>query len=148
MPGERDLRESIGRLFARQRLAVLSTQATGQPHGNLVAFASTDDLALLLFATRRDTAKYRRLRAEPRAALLVDDRSNREADFQEAVAVTALGTARDAEASERARFLDLYLARHPSLFGFATAPDCALLWVEVERYLVSGFREVEELRLR
>jgi hypothetical protein len=44
MPRSNDIRDSVGRLFAMQKLAVLSTQSRGQPCGNLVAFASTEDL--------------------------------------------------------------------------------------------------------
>lgn len=143
-----DLRETIGRLLSAQKLAVLSTQEDGQPCGNLVAFAATEDLGQLLFATRSDGGKYRRILREPRVALLADDRSNREADFQEAVAITALGPARIVPADERPRLLERYLSRHPSLRSFASAPECVLLCIDVERYLVSGFQDVEELRLR
>lgn len=148
MAGPADLRESIGRLLSAQKLAVLSTQEGGQPFGNLVAFAATDDLGQLLFATQTDGSKYRRILREPRVALLADDRSNRETDFQEAVAVTALGRARRLSAEERQRLVERYLSRHPSLRSFVSAPDCVLLCVDVERYLVSGFRDVEELKLR
>lgn len=143
-----DLRESIGRLFSAQRLAVLSTQEDGQPCGNLVAFAATEDLGQILFATRIDGSKYRRILREPRVALLVDDRSNRETDFQEAVAVTAVGRARVASAHERQWLVERYLSRHPSLRSFASAPECVLLCVDVEKYLVSGFQDVAELKLR
>ena len=145
---QRDLRSIVGRLLATQELAVLSTHANGQSYGNLVAFASTGDLGHLVFATCRATSKFRRLLAEPKVSLLVDNRSSGEADFQEGIAVTALGETRIADGPARASLVEFYLSRHPSLSTFVEEPDCVLLCVEVERYLVSGFREAAELRLQ
>ena len=44
-------------LFASQGLAVLSTHDHGQPYCNLVAFASSEDIRHLVFATTRATRK-------------------------------------------------------------------------------------------
>ena len=38
------VKQLLSDLFSSQRLAVLSTQESGQPYSNLVAFAQTDDL--------------------------------------------------------------------------------------------------------
>ena len=77
-------------LFASQKLAVLATQSGGQPHGCLVAFAYTTDLKNLMFATRRDTRKFQDIEKSPLVAMLVDNRSNGEEDFHE-----AMGTAHE-----------------------------------------------------
>jgi nitroimidazol reductase NimA-like FMN-containing flavoprotein (pyridoxamine 5'-phosphate oxidase superfamily) len=132
-------------LFARQRLAVLSTSGEGQPYSSLVAFAPTPDLRHLLFATLRSTRKFANLMENPRVALLVDDRSNRETDLREALAVTATGQAREMTGlSERRALLAEYLTRHPSLEVFASDPNCALVSVRVEAYfVVSRFQHVE-----
>lgn len=143
-----ELRELIGTLLATQKFGVLSTLSGGQPYGNLVAFGATEDLRLLLFATGADTGKYRRILDEPRVALLVDDRSNREEDFRQGIAVTALGEARLAPTPDRDALVRRYLAKHPSLAGFVGGAQCAFFCVDVERYLVSGFRDVKELGMR
>ncbi len=62
----------IRELLVSQRLAVLSTQDHGQPYINLIAFAATDDLKYLYFATNRATRKYANLMADSRASLLID----------------------------------------------------------------------------
>jgi hypothetical protein len=65
------------------------------------------------------------------------------------MAVTALGRAAEIEDNERASFLDLYLSKHNHLRAFATAPTCALVKVDVERYeVVNRFQQVLELRVR
>jgi nitroimidazol reductase NimA-like FMN-containing flavoprotein (pyridoxamine 5'-phosphate oxidase superfamily) len=133
-------------LFRTQGLAVLSTQGGGQPYSSLVAFAATPDLRELLFATTRATRKFHNLAAEPRVSLLVDNRSNREADFQEAMAATAVGRAREVDDSDLVALRDLHLAKHPSLGAFLAAPDCALIRVQVEAYyLVQRFQDVQIL---
>lgn len=138
--------EKIRGLFVSQQLAVLATSQGGQPYTSLVAFAFSDDLRQLFFATTRATRKFANLQAEPRVSLLIDNRSHRSDDFREAIAVTALGRAQEVNGSERQALLDLYLTRNTGLKEFATAPTCALLQVEVTRYsLVSRFQNVVEI---
>jgi len=135
----------IRELFASQGLAVLATQGGGQPHTSLVAFAATDDLRHLIFATERDTRKFANLAADPRVALLVDDRSHRAADLVEATAVTATGRARDAQGKDRERLAGLLLRKHPALKPFVAEPGCALVAVTVEAYqVVTRFQSVVE----
>jgi len=138
----------IKNLVESQKLAVLSTQNHGQPYSNLVAFAATEDLQYLLFATTRATRKYANLMADPRVAVLVDNRKNDLADFTEAAAFTALGKAWELQGAERQRFLAVYLEKHPNLKDFVAAPTCALLRVKVDKYIVvSRFQEVTELQI-
>jgi nitroimidazol reductase NimA-like FMN-containing flavoprotein (pyridoxamine 5'-phosphate oxidase superfamily) len=89
--GTEDLRATLRDLLMSQRLAVLATQVDKHPYTSLVAFAATEDLRLLVFATDRATHKFANLSANPGVAMLVDDRSHREADLSEATAVTATG---------------------------------------------------------
>ena len=136
-------------LFASQRLAVLATQNRRQPYGNLVAFMATDDLKHLLFATTRATRKYANISRNPRIAMVMDNRSNQEADFHQAAAVTATGVVKEVEGSERERFQKLYLLRHPYLKEFVSSPTCALLKMEVETYyVVNRFQNVMELHIK
>lgn len=141
------LRERVRELVAAQRLAVLATQAEGRPYASLVAFAATEDLEGVLFATARGTRKYRNLAACPRVALLIDSRSNRESDLRDATAVTAVGVTRECAGDQRDQWSALLLGRHPSLAAFLATPDCALFRVAVEAYtLVSHFEQVAEFR--
>ena len=138
-----EFRDQLKQLFASQQLAVLATDAGGRPYTSLVAFAATEDQTRLIFATTRATRKFSNLMENPHVSLLIDSRSNQVADFRNAVAVTALGTAAEVVDAERARLLALYLARHPHLASFAKAPSCALLQVSVRQYyLVSRFQNV------
>ena len=131
--------KSLRDLFESQNLAVLATENAGQPHNCLVAFAYTTDLKHLLFATRRDTRKFQDIVRNPLVAMLIDNRSNGEADFKQAVAVTAKGSAHELSPDEMDRWADYYLNKHPYLGAFLNDGNVALLKIEVNEYLVARF---------
>ena len=143
------LKKFLKDLFSSQRLAVLATQSKRQPYGNLVAFMATDDLKHLLFATTRATRKYANISKNPRVSMVVDNRSNQEADFHQAAAVTATGVVKEVEESEKEPLLRLYLSGHPYLKDFVSSFTCALLKMNVETYyVVRQFQNVMELHIR
>jgi hypothetical protein len=139
----------VRELLDSQRSAVLATiQPGGQPYLSLMACAASPDLKQLILATERQTHKYANLMAEPRVALLIDNRSNVPTDTEEAVAITVIGRAAEARPAERDTLFPLFLAKHPHLEDFATSPTCALIKVQVETYVVvQRFQEVREVRM-
>jgi nitroimidazol reductase NimA-like FMN-containing flavoprotein (pyridoxamine 5'-phosphate oxidase superfamily) len=140
--------EVLRELFARQRLGVLATHGPGHPYASLVAVRADDDLRHLYFTTTRATRKFHFLSADPHVAMLVDSRSDDDLDFHGAVAVTAVGTARELEGDERTAQLEAFLRRHPHLRPFASAPTSALVELTVQTYyLVSRFQNVTELHM-
>ena len=142
------LRQLIRTLLDTQIQAVLATQHQRQPYTSLMAFAVTPDLRRIVFATYRATRKYANLLANPRAALLIDNRCNDSADYRNAVAISAQGTVHEVDVDRRTELLNLYLGKHPRLRDFVTAADCALLQLDVQcYYVVSRFQNVDELRL-
>ncbi len=143
------VRSAIESLFADQRLAVLSTcGADGHPYASLVCVVAEADLAGIHFATTRATRKFANLAAEPRAALLVENSRNRQADIYEAMAVTAIGTVQEVDGAAAETIRALYRQRHPQLEAFVAAPSTALLRLAVKRYyLVNRFQKVMELHV-
>ena len=139
----------IRQLLASQKLAVLSTRTPeGQPYASLVAFAATQDLRHILFATPKTTRKYVNLTEEPRVCLLIDNRSNQESDIHQAAAATILGVAEPAGNTD-ASFSRLYLSKHPYLEDFLRSPTCAWIRVTVDCYnLVRSFQKVMKLYMR
>ena len=137
--------ETIRTLLETQRLGVLSTQCKGHPYASLVAFGYSDDLSLLFFATPRSTRKYDNITADDRVAMLIDTRSNKEADFHEARAVTVTGRAHEASGADAFPLKEIYLTSHPYLTDFLNAPTCAFMVMKVQRYtLVEQFQNVTE----
>ena len=138
--------EILRELLASQLLGVLGTHHDGEPYTSLVGFAATADLSRLLFATGRATRKHANLVADSRASMLVDNRTNRPADFTQASAATAVGLVEEITADERPTFDALFLAKHPHLESFVRSPSCALLRLQVSVYMVvTRFQHVIEL---
>jgi len=136
-------------LLKFQQLGVLGTRHKGQPYGSLVAFAATPDLKNLVFATTRATRKFANLQGDSRVSMVLDNRSNRVADFRKAVAATALGQAKETKGKGRKKFAKMYLAKHPHLREFVASPTCALVVIRVRvYYVVWRFQNVFELRLK
>lgn len=135
-------------LLASEPLGVLSTQGREGPHASLVAFAASEDLGEILFASPRTTRKFTNLMWSARAAFLVDNRSNTPADFHNATAARATGTVEEIPHHEKEAFLGPYILRHPHLVDFVHAPTCALMRLRVESYsVVRRFQEVVEIQV-
>jgi heme iron utilization protein len=138
-----ELSEAIGSLLSSQKLAVLATYDDDQPYTSLVAFAASSDLRLIYFATSRSTRKFANLARNHRVSMLIDNRSNQQRDFEEAIAATALGSVTEIQKGEPAY---VYLRKHPHLKDFVESPGTAFLQMAVERYyVVSRFKNVMEL---
>jgi heme iron utilization protein len=143
------VKKDLKKVLQSQPLAVLATHHKGQPYASLVAFASGSDLRSLYFATTRSTRKYANLSADPRVAILVDNRSNKASDFRWAMAATATGRAGEMSPRKRETALDLYLAKHPHLKDFVRSPTCALCEIRVETFfVVTRFQSVVEVHIR
>jgi nitroimidazol reductase NimA-like FMN-containing flavoprotein (pyridoxamine 5'-phosphate oxidase superfamily) len=146
---EEDTRRLVEALLRSQRFGVLSTTAETGPYASLIAFWAADDLSHIVFATMRATRKFNYLITHPRVALLFDNRSNREVDVREAMAVTATGTARElSDRSAVSAASEAYLSKHPHLAGFLASPGCVLVRVVVDTYyVVTHFQSVVELHM-
>ena len=151
-PMDKDIskvKRNLRKLLRSQPLAVLATQNQGQPYASLVAFASSDDLKSLYFATIRSTRKYANLSGDSRVAMLVDNRSNNASDFRLAMAATATGTAVEVAPREMERALDRYIEKHPHLSDFVHSPTCALCKIRVQTFfVVTRFQSVVDFHVR
>ena len=143
------LKQRLAGLLRGETLGVLSTCGGKQPYASLVAFAATDDLSHIVFATPRPTRKYANLAANARVAMLIDSRSNQASDFRKAMAATAVGTVREVRKAKNSRLLRLYATKHPQLEDFVWSPTCAVLDISVDSYyVVERFQHVTELNLK
>lgn len=136
----------LGSLFHQQLHMVLATHDGTAPYTSLMAFAAAPSLDCLYFVTSRATRKYGNMAANDQVSALIDNRSNRSADFQSALAVTALGRAKELMGEDKNAPLSLFLQRHPELEPFCLAPSSALMALAVRRFiLVNRFDEVHLL---
>jgi general stress protein 26 len=151
MTTRKHLEEEITELLLTQKLAVLATQSSeGAAYASLIAFAATDDLQKIVFATPKATRKFANISHNPKVSLLIDDRSNNEKDFHDAQAVTVMGVIdRVADDKSQNELASLYLRKHPYLADFLHSPSTAFIIISaLSYYLVSRFQEVMELHIR
>ena len=135
-------------LLETQKYAVLATDNHGQPYTSLMAFSVTEDLQSFILMTERGRLKYENLMANPRVAIMIDNRENLGSDLEEAMAVTAQGLAEEIAGKARDEWRAFCLARHPALQAFADSPGCALIRIKVTSYvIVRRFQEVIEWRI-
>ena len=130
----------LKKFLKSQRLAVIATQTQNNiPYTNLIAFSQTELENELLFGTLRNTSKYRNIIINNKVSILFDNRANSVSDFQNAITITAIGTAHEVD---KQQYQDKFLAKHPNLGNFIQNKDCALMLINVEKYiLIENFQE-------
>jgi nitroimidazol reductase NimA-like FMN-containing flavoprotein (pyridoxamine 5'-phosphate oxidase superfamily) len=133
-----------------ERHAVLATVFQGKPYTSIVAFALTKDMKGALFATPKNTRKYKNLLKNKHVALLIDNRKNEDRAYAGSESVTILGTAQTVRRGKRWEELYHILVRkHPALEEFFKAPSTALILIEATSCLhVSHFQVISEWRAR
>ena len=143
MNAQQDIQARVEAALQARRFAVLATERDGQPHSSLVAITPMVGLGELLFATYRDTRKYRNLASNSKVSVFVDGRRTdvpglAGAGTLDGFVLTALGQAREVDAAEREALRVAHLQRHPDLEAFHGSPDCAPGRDTVETYQVVG----------
>ena len=144
----RELERHLRDMAVKQLFAVLSTVGKEQPYASLVAFAATQDLSSIYFATSRSTRKFNNLEGNPRAAMLIDNRSNRVSDLRQAAAATAVGRVEEIGSDLKGAFEEIFLAKQPHMGDFLSSSNTACLCLRVDTYyVVSRFQSVFEFRV-
>jgi nitroimidazol reductase NimA-like FMN-containing flavoprotein (pyridoxamine 5'-phosphate oxidase superfamily) len=149
-PGQQagELEEHLREMLATQLFGVLSTVGGDQPYASLVGFAASDDLSRIYFATSRSTRKFNNLELNPRAAMLIDNRSNQAADLRRAAAATALGRVEEIGPADKEEFEKVFQAKQTHFHDFLSSPNTARLYLEVKTYyVVSRFQNVFEFQV-
>lgn len=141
---EKTLEEMIREMCEGESFAVLATQGSGQPYASLIGFATSADLAHLVFATPRQTRKYALLEKNNQVALLIDNRSSQLNNINDLSALTITGKGSILSLPEEIdKWGELLTDKHPYLADFLASSDTAIVVVEVHQYLyVRKFQEV------
>jgi len=113
-----------------------------------VAFATSDGLGSIFFATRKDSTKFYNLLNNPCVSMLIDDRKNLSSDLKNARAVSAEGEAKDVK-EKRDEIKKYLIKKHPELAGFLNEPNCELFELEINKYFyVDNFDNKKVLKLK
>jgi len=125
-------------------LGVLATEGDGQPHASLVAVTPMNECLELVFATYRNTGKYKNLIKNGKVAILFENRSTKSLKQTDVIVITAFGYAKEADKAVSDSVLNAHLLRHPELESFLSASDCAIFQVKVNAYqIVAGIDDVK-----
>ncbi len=137
--GDVNVPERLRLLDKKQLHAALATVSSDQPYTSLVAYALTHDLDGALFATPRETSKYKNIMNNRNVSLLIDTRSNSSKGYMQSEAVTILGIAAPVRRGRRWEELaSLFIKKHPQLEGFLNAPSTTLVFVSFRKVLHAG----------
>ena len=147
MSGSSVTKGLLKKIAGTQRFAVLATLTNQQPYSNLVTFTVSDDLRHIVFATNRDTQKYRNILSNNQVAMLIDNRRNSQSDLTEALAITALGSASELDGDRSDKLVQSHLNRHPYMAEFLKRRDTAIISIIVTDYILARFDGVKRIRV-
>ena len=140
------LKNKIKELLDQQKLGVLATQGEKYPYNSLVAYAFSEDLRYIFFATMKHTRKYDNIMKHHYVSMLIDSRTNDVTDFKDAVALTVMAKMENTTLLE---YRGLYLNRFPHLKDFIEDPNTTIMTLKVDKYIyVQRFQEVLELEIK
>ena len=140
------MKEKISSLFKEQRFAVIATQGENEPYTNLVTFLADEGLKKIYFPTSKNTKKYENLSANSKISILIDNRGNRPKDIENAMTVSAVGKTCETSNEE---IIDVFLRKHPYLRDFVNSSDCAMIEIDVEKYIVvDNFQNVNIINFK
>jgi uncharacterized pyridoxamine 5'-phosphate oxidase family protein len=126
-------------LNKNQHFGVLATNDSGKPYTSLISFAIAPDLKRVIFATPKDTSKYKNILNTKEVAILIDNRSSTQKKLMATEAVTIIGTARYVRGGKlRDELAAVYLKKHPDLKDFIKSDTTALILVEATRCIHVG----------
>jgi len=98
----------------------------------------------LIFATYRNTRKYRNLAHNGKVAVLIESININRSGRQESFVLTAFGQVEEIERIEKNIVFKAHLERHPELSSFMKSEDCSLVRIKVDTYqVVRGIDDVE-----
>lgn len=130
--GAAEIPKQLKTFDKNEPFAVLATNDGGKPYTSLISFALTPDLRQVIFATPRNTRKFKNITAKRDVALLVDNRSKRKKGFMGTEAITVTGTA---TTIRRGRvwieYAGIFLKKHPELEEFVNASTTALIIIDI-----------------
>ena len=137
------IKEYIEGFIKTSRFAVLATEGDGQPHTSLVAITPFGSLRQLIFATYRNTRKYRNLANNCKVAVLIEGTHVNMKGLNEIVVLSIIGYTEEIRITDNEAAYQAHLKRHPEMESFMLSPDCALILVTAQSYqVVNGIDDV------
>jgi hypothetical protein len=138
------LKEFIEGALQTSQFAVLATEGKGQPHASLIAITPFAGFRQLIFATYRNTLKYRNLIHNSKVAVLIEGRDVNLKDPNGSIVLTIIGHTEEISIAENEAAYQAHLKRHPKMKSFMLSSDCALITVIAQSYqIVNGIDDIK-----
>jgi len=145
---EPETRRTLEGILNWQRSGTLATSFMDIPLCSQMAFAADADLRNLIIVTPRQTTKYDNMSANPNVSFLISTAVNSPTDPATARAVRATAFATELDGERRHLAVNLFIARHPDLAGFASDQSSAVMELKVDGYdLIDNFQHVTHISL-
>jgi hypothetical protein len=129
-----EINEYIEGILKSKRLAVLATEGDGQPHASLIAITPYERFRQLIFATYRNTLKFRNITNNKKVAVLFESSDIVIKGLHKRIVLTIIGHAE--EISRDGIAFQAHAKEHPEMESFMLSSDCALILVIAQSYQV------------
>lgn len=130
-----ELKQSIKNLLNTESFAVLCTQTSGQLHTCLITYAVSEDYRTLIFATEKNTQKFKNIATCEEIQLLIDDREQHPGNVNEINALTITGTPAIPHTPEDIEKWKTFLTnKQPDIKNFTNNPETAIILVNISDY--------------
>ncbi len=141
------LKEYIEAVLKTSNFAVLATEGNGQPHTSLIAITPVENYRQIIFATYRNTLKYRNLSANNKVAVLIEGEYFNREGLKVSVVLTITGHTEEISISGDEASYQSLLNRHPDMESFILSPDCVLIRVIAHSFqVVHGIEDTSWIR--
>jgi nitroimidazol reductase NimA-like FMN-containing flavoprotein (pyridoxamine 5'-phosphate oxidase superfamily) len=130
------IKEKIRTVIQTSGFAVLATEGNGQPHTSLIAITQFGNFNQIIFATYRNTLKYRNLSHNNKVAVLIEGEYFNLKGLKESVVLTIIGHTEEISKAGNEAPYQAHLKRHPEMESFMLSPDCVLIRVIARSYQV------------
>ena len=130
------IKESIEGILKTIGFAVLATEGNGQPHASLIAITPLGSCKQLVFATYRNTLKYRNIENNSKVAVLFVSEGLNKEDLRESTVLTINGYIKEIGTADNEAAYQAHLTRHPEMESFMLSSDCVLIRVIARSYQV------------
>lgn len=130
------IREYIEAVLKTSGFAVLATEGNGQPHTSLIAITPFGNFRQIIFATYRNTLKYRNISGNNKVAVLIEGGYFNMKGLKESIVLTIIGHTEEISITGNEAPYQAHLKRHPEMESFMLSSDCALIRVIARSYQV------------
>ncbi len=127
--------EKIREIIRENDLAVLATSHEDKPHCSLMAYIPDRECSRIYLLTLKDSRKFANISRNPYVSLLIDTR-NSHGPREAFKSLTISGTCAPADSLEQENLKQDMVKRHPQVKELADKPDCVLLVVNINSFLL------------